>query len=51
MNTQLLSDTLETLNVEQVHTVENSVIDDLDRVINMLKMINSPFINTIHLKY
>jgi hypothetical protein len=49
MNTQLLRDTLETLKdvrAEVQGTVENSVIDDLDRVINMLEdALNSPFIN------
>ena len=49
MDTQLLRDTLETLKdvrVEVQGTVENSVIDDLDRVINMLEdALNSPFIN------
>ena len=49
MNTQLLRDTLETLKdvrVEVQGTVENSVIDDLDRVINVLEdALNSPSIN------
>lgn len=49
MNTQLLRDTLETLKdvrAEVQGTVENSVIDDLDRVINMLEdALNSRSIN------
>lgn len=49
MNTMLLRDTLETLKdvrAEVQGTVENSVIDDLDRVINMLEdELNSPSIN------
>ena len=49
MNTQLLRDILETLKdvrAEVQGTVENSVIDDLDRVINMLEdALNSPSIN------
>ena len=49
MNTQLLRDILETLKdvrAEVQDTVESSVIDDLDRVINMLEdALNSPSIN------
>ncbi len=49
MNTQLLRDTLDMLKdvrAEVKGTVENSVIDDLDRVINMLEdASNSPSIN------